>query len=175
MRRGHFATRNKRTCPPRKRRRESRAIANFMRFGLLRARRHGNASDAMETVVWPWLASSESPATKSIPRTIRPVICSRPCRPSAHRPAAPAQGLRAGRRRPARLRRATDGEPGSRVVSPRSGVIERGSRDSPMSRRFIVAMLGLGLALFLMPQVSLAVRQAHCASTSSRRRPATAM
>jgi len=28
--------------------------------------------------------------------------------------------------------------------------------DSPMSRRFIIAMLGLGLALILMPQVSLA-------------------
>jgi Small metal-binding protein len=29
-------------------------------------------------------------------------------------------------------------------------------KDSPMSRRFIVAMLGLGLALLLMPQFSLA-------------------
>jgi hypothetical protein len=59
-----------------RRRRESRAIANFMRFRLLSARRHGNASDAMGTVVWPWLASSESPATKSIPRTVRPLSSS---------------------------------------------------------------------------------------------------
>jgi Small metal-binding protein len=31
------------------------------------------------------------------------------------------------------------------------------TEDSPMSRRFIFAMLGLGLAFILMPQVSLAV------------------
>ena len=35
--------------------------------------------------------------------------------------------------------------------------IQETMEDSPMSRRFIVAMLGLGLALILMPQVSLAV------------------
>jgi hypothetical protein len=34
--------------------------------------------------------------------------------------------------------------------------IQEAVEDSPMSRRFIVAMLGLGLALILMPQVSLA-------------------
>ncbi|MGB6492978.1 MAG: small metal-binding protein SmbP, partial [Methylocella sp.] len=37
------------------------------------------------------------------------------------------------------------------------GELSKTMEDSPMSRRFIVAMLGLGLALILMPQVSLAV------------------
>jgi hypothetical protein len=35
--------------------------------------------------------------------------------------------------------------------------------DSPMSRRLFVALLGLGLALFLMPQVSLAAEEDHIA------------
>jgi hypothetical protein len=43
------------------------------------------------------------------------------------------------------------------------GTMHQLKEDSPMFRRLVVAMLGLGVALFLMPQVSLAAEAVRTA------------